>query len=73
MRSKNLAQTKSISEAENHHGLHTAAKSEISGHTCSNYTKLLNSRTNEYVNFTKLLQTNPIAVGCFCFVGQPQI
>jgi hypothetical protein len=51
-------QTKSISEATNRHGFHTAAKSEISGHIYSNTYILLNSRTNECFTLTELLRSN---------------
>jgi len=55
-----LARMKSISEAGNRHGLHTAAKSEISGHAFSNYIVLLISRTNEF----SLLQSFPDRIVC---------
>ena len=48
-----LPRTKSIPAAENRHDPHTAAKSEISGHTDSIYTILLKSRKKECA-FTEL-------------------
>jgi len=46
-----LAGTKSKSKAENRHGPHTAAKSEIA---VTHYPILLNSRTNRCFAFTEL-------------------
>jgi len=50
-----MGKTKSKSKAKNRHGPHTAAKSEISGHTYSNV--FPNSFTNECFTFTELLQS----------------
>jgi len=61
-------QTKSIPEAKNRHGPHTAAKSEISGHAYSNSDILLTSSTNEYFTLAELLIKMHTKKRCYkCF------
>ena len=61
-----------LSEAKNRHAPpNTATKSEISNHTYSNYTILLNSRTNEWFTFTELPRSSsglksPPRARCCC-------